>query len=135
MPVLKYRDPADGLFKSLVVGVGEFLKLAGGVMTGPLTLHGAPTDPLHAATKGYVDKRISGGRVVATAVAGIVNVPHGLGATPVWGHVTQEVTVAANLTAVVGLTNLSDSTNLQIAVMVGGSAYSGSITLHWAAGI
>lgn len=39
------------------------LPLAGGTMTGPITLSGAPSANLHAATKLYVD----------TAVAGIVN--------------------------------------------------------------
>lgn len=33
----------------------NYLALAGGVMTGALTLPGAPTMPLHAATKQYVD--------------------------------------------------------------------------------
>jgi hypothetical protein len=35
---------------------------AGDTMTGPLTLSGAPTAPLHAATKGYVDTEV-GARV------------------------------------------------------------------------
>src|SRR6056300_541907 len=35
--------------------VGKKLALAGGTMTGALTLSGAPTDSLHAATKAYVD--------------------------------------------------------------------------------
>lgn len=34
---------------------GTYLPLAGGTMTGFLTLNAAPTAPLHAATKGYVD--------------------------------------------------------------------------------
>lgn len=33
----------------------SFLKLAGGTLTGPLTLNANPTLPLHAATKQYVD--------------------------------------------------------------------------------
>jgi hypothetical protein len=33
----------------------RFLNLAGGTLTGFLLLHAAPTQPLHAATKGYAD--------------------------------------------------------------------------------
>lgn len=35
--------------------VGDYLPLAGGTMTGALTLSGAPTSNLHASTKKYVD--------------------------------------------------------------------------------
>lgn len=42
----------------------KFLPLAGGTMTGMLTLKGAPTANLHAATKTYVDTTVS------TAIAG-----------------------------------------------------------------
>lgn len=38
----------------------DYLALAGGTMTGALTLSGAPTSNLHAATKKYVDDSISG---------------------------------------------------------------------------
>lgn len=34
---------------------GDFLPLTGGTLTGALTLPGAPTNPLEAATKAYVD--------------------------------------------------------------------------------
>ena len=37
------------------------LPLAGGTLTGALTLSGAPTATLHAATKAYVDASVSGG--------------------------------------------------------------------------
>ena len=37
------------------VELDKKLALAGGTMTGALTLSGAPTDSLHAATKAYVD--------------------------------------------------------------------------------
>ena len=36
-----------------------FLPLAGGTLTGPLTLAGAPVNPLDAATKAYADSRIT----------------------------------------------------------------------------
>ena len=37
----------------------KFIPLAGGTMTGPLVLSGAPTINLHAATKLYVDNAIT----------------------------------------------------------------------------
>ena len=37
------------------VELDKKLALAGGTMTGALTLSGAPTASLHAATKAYVD--------------------------------------------------------------------------------
>ena len=37
------------------------LRLTGGTMTGALTLSGAPTNNLHAATKAYVDSVAGGG--------------------------------------------------------------------------
>lgn len=43
-----------------------FLPLAGGVLTGPLTLSGAPTAALHAASKLYVDSLLSGGFLALT---------------------------------------------------------------------
>ena len=38
---------------------GDYVALAGSTMTGALTLSGAPTNALHAATKGYVDTGIA----------------------------------------------------------------------------
>lgn len=64
-----------GRVKSLVDGIGQTVEYAdvagtlveetmaqlvqrtGSIMTGPLTLHGDPASPLHAATKQYVDSR------------------------------------------------------------------------------
>lgn len=64
-----------GRVKSLVDGIGQtvayadvagtldepvlsqLVKTSGGTMTGPLTLHGDPTESLHAVTKQYVDGR------------------------------------------------------------------------------
>jgi hypothetical protein len=51
------------------VGAGNYLSTAGGTMTGPLTLSGAPAAPLHASTKQYVDIGLSG---KADVIAGLV---------------------------------------------------------------
>lgn len=45
---------------SLGALLADYLQKAGGTMTGALTLFGAPTDNLHAATKKYVDDAIAG---------------------------------------------------------------------------
>jgi hypothetical protein len=42
---------------ALWAALGSYLPLAGGTLTGALTLAGAPTTSLHAASKGYVDGR------------------------------------------------------------------------------
>lgn len=43
--------------------IAGYLPLSGGTMTGPITLFGAPTSALHAATKAYVDAGGGGGAV------------------------------------------------------------------------
>jgi hypothetical protein len=40
--------------------VSTKLSLTGGTLTGPLVLSGAPTQPLHPASKSYVDSAVSG---------------------------------------------------------------------------
>jgi hypothetical protein len=65
------------------------LALSGGTLTGPLTLHDAPTSALQAATKGYVDSIATGLSVTEPVVAATVgnlagtynNGTDGLGAT------------------------------------------------------
>jgi len=47
---------------------GNALMRTGGTMTGPLQLAGAPTIPLHAATKAYVDSIIFSGGVIGNSV-------------------------------------------------------------------
>jgi hypothetical protein len=47
------------------IGAETFLPLAGGTMTGALTLAGAPSQDLHAATKAYVDASRTGLNVKA----------------------------------------------------------------------
>jgi len=50
----------DASFASTVTtALAGKLALAGGTMTGDLTLSGAPTVNLHAATKAYVDQEIA----------------------------------------------------------------------------
>ena len=41
------------------VGAGNYLPMAGGTMTGPITLPGPPSASLQAATKGYVDQGLT----------------------------------------------------------------------------
>jgi len=52
-------------------GGGSFLPLSGGTLTGPLTLYGAPTLDLHAATKLYVDQTAT--NAATTAASGRVS--------------------------------------------------------------
>ncbi len=51
------------------VGAGNYLPTAGGTMTGPITLPGAPAAPLQAATKQYVDTELG---AKADLVSGLV---------------------------------------------------------------
>src|SRR4029077_2726352 len=46
---------AGGPDLSVAAGASTYLALAGGTLTGLLTLSGAPSNPLHAATKAYAD--------------------------------------------------------------------------------
>lgn len=72
----KYVDSEIATVKSIAESAaslaGDALPITGGVMTGPLTLAGSPTEALHAATKAYVDANATGFivlepvRVVAT---------------------------------------------------------------------
>lgn len=58
----------DGAFATTVTtALAARLQLAGGTMTGDLTLAGDPTDALHAATKQYVDN--NGGASIGLAIA------------------------------------------------------------------
>lgn len=52
---------AQSTITSLVSDLAAKLALAGGTLTGFLTLHAAPTSDLHAATKKYVDDNSSAG--------------------------------------------------------------------------
>jgi len=57
--ILKYYDIGTTTWKSFD-GVGVYLPIAGGTVTGFVTLHANPTANLHAATKQYVDSAVSG---------------------------------------------------------------------------
>jgi hypothetical protein len=65
------------------------VNITGDIMQGPLTLHGAPTSSLHAATKQYVDNVASGFNVRVSCVAATTtnltatynNGSNGIGAT------------------------------------------------------
>jgi hypothetical protein len=46
---------AGGPYLSVAAGASTYLPLAGGTMTGFVTLSGAPSSPLHASTKAYAD--------------------------------------------------------------------------------
>jgi hypothetical protein len=50
---------ASGASRPPAADPQQFLLKAGDIMTGPLTLYGAPLDPAQAATKQYVDDAIS----------------------------------------------------------------------------
>lgn len=83
-PVLKVRNATDTAWVELLDLAGApgaplqtvldgYLSLAGGTMTGALTLSGAPTLGTHAATKTYVDS-LSRPAPVRFAVAGSASV-------------------------------------------------------------
>jgi hypothetical protein len=64
---------------------GEYLSLAGGTLTGPLTLPGNPTAALQAAPKEYVDSAVADLAQVAGALSGTPSDPQvtGIQGTPV----------------------------------------------------
>lgn len=73
-----YAGPATGAdanpaFRALVIAdipslSSLYLPLAGGTLTGALTLPGAPTNALHAATKAYVDANVPSGFAINRAM-------------------------------------------------------------------
>jgi hypothetical protein len=72
-------NPAGGTnanWASFATGAEGFLSKDGDAMLGMLTLYAAPTDPLHAATKAYVDQFINaaaGGTITGPLVASGAN--------------------------------------------------------------
>ena len=72
-------NPAGGTntnWSSFATGAEGFLSKDGDAMLGMLTLYAVPTDPLHAATKSYVDRFINattGGTISGPLVASGVN--------------------------------------------------------------
>ena len=102
---LYFNTTSEGMFVytgsswvAAYVSGGSFLPLVGGTMTGNLTLAGAPTADLHAATKKYVDDNIPSvpvqsvagetGTISAGALRTAINVADGA-----------DVTGTANVTA------------------------------------
>jgi hypothetical protein len=53
--IVRVGGPPGGRYVEDVMGDSFSLNLSGGTLTGPLTLSGAPSSNLHAATKQYVD--------------------------------------------------------------------------------
>jgi hypothetical protein len=101
--------PFDGSAPITIVDPGK-LPLIGGTLTGDLTLKGAPTADLHAATKLYVDGKfgvggilgIASGGTNANTVAGAranLNVPRtdGIGATT---NSTWNINIAPSVSAI-----------------------------------
>jgi len=58
---------------TITAAVGEKVAKAGDTMTGILTLSGTPTEPLHAATKGYADNLVSTHNDLTQNIHGIAN--------------------------------------------------------------
>ena len=46
--------------QAIIKALTGMLPLSGGTMTGPIVLHGDPTENLHATTKQYVDTAVQG---------------------------------------------------------------------------
>ncbi len=58
---------------TITAAVGEKVAKAGDTMTGILTLSGTPTEPLHAATKGYADSLINNHNDLTQNIHGIAS--------------------------------------------------------------
>jgi hypothetical protein len=92
-----------------------YLPKAGGTMTGALTLSGAPTTDLHAATKAYVDTAVSG--VMSSSLAQNGYIKFGNGVLVQWGICTIGTTVSFPITF--------SSTNYSVIVTPNGDDGSG----------
>jgi len=107
---------------------------AGDTMTGLLTLSGAPTTSLHAATKLYVDNRtpfeIRGGQATPSVSTGSFAIAHGGGTTPVaFGAMSRNLGAVLLVVA----NGAADGTNLNFTVWTSFStkASSGSLAIDW----
>ena len=83
----------------------EAVPLAGGTMTGALTLSGAPTNSLHAATKAYVDTNAGSG--VSNGTKGNIAVTNAGTGSESWDIVDNAVDQAALADNAVGLDELA----------------------------
>lgn len=119
-------DEDPNFASTLTTLAGEKVAKAGDTMTGALTLSGAPTSSLHAATKGYVDGEISD---LDTAAQGYASAAQSAAESTASSDATSKANaVAGNLTthendtsahgvtgAVVGTTDTQTLTNKTIA--------------------
>jgi len=83
--VLKQRNGANNAWVDIAPLAAAVVPLAGGTMTGLLTLSGAPTANLHAATKAYVDTPVDelrGG--VSSVIATTSGTAHDVTGLPSW---------------------------------------------------
>jgi hypothetical protein len=83
--VLKQRNGANNAWIDIAPLAAALVPLAGGIMTGLLTLSGAPTVNLHAATKQYVDTPVDelrGG--VSAVIATTSGTAHDVTGLPSW---------------------------------------------------
>ena len=100
-------DTATQAIQSLSVSTSRnFLPIAGGTMTGLLTLSGSPTSDLHAATKAYVDDNAGSSVDYGQKIAALDGITQDL-------HQRQEVTWGANnnsTRAQIGFVDGRDST-------------------------
>ena len=107
----RYRGTSWDDWQYLVTetyGDGRYLKLAGGTMTGALTLSGAPSSNLHAATKAYVDGAVIAntdtqdlsisGQVISLTNGGSVTIPTQTSITGNAASVTNGAYINANQT-------------------------------------
>lgn len=102
----------------------RYLKLAGGTLTGPLTLAGAPSSSLQPTTKGYVDSATATLTAAAdaaqtTATAALPKAG-GVMSGPITFAVSQVFPTASTTTS--GIVQLSDSTNSTSSSTAGTSA-------------
>lgn len=115
-------------------GGGEYLPLAGGTMTGPLTLSGLPTSENHAANKQYVDEQVEAYRAVKATypIAAGQSIQAGDVVDVVEGQLQKTVTAVPNVNTVVNKTayaelqmvHLSKDINVQIYInSSGGTMY------------
>lgn len=120
--------------KSPIGHTHSYLPLSGGTMTGAITLPGNPTSNLHAATKQYVDSKISGAgkgdmlkSVYDTDADGVVDKAEKLGTAR---------TISLGVAAVSTATSFDGSQNITIPVTSvkeaylswGGTNLSGALT-------
>lgn len=100
-------------------GGAGYLPLAGGTMSGFITLHAAPTSASHAATKAYVDSAVSGGTSGAylPTTGGTLN-----------GNLTVNGTVSTSGALSVGLAGTWNASTGAIATIGNISTSTGSIS-------